>query len=108
MNAKQQNVREIDLTLNGNHCHGFPMTIAKGSPVWPFYKKLDVLGRLQNPSICYGTELKDFATHLFYSHKFEGEDTTQGWLGVSLTLDSSAGFSEAYSLGNALGKSELK
>ena len=99
INAKRYGVKEIDLTLNGNHCHGFPMQIGKGFPVWPYYKQLDVLGRLNNPNVHRSTAIEEFKASLFYAHKFEGEDTTQGWIGVSLSLDAPEGFTEAYSLG---------
>ena len=100
INAQRYGVKEIDLTLNGNHCHGFPMQVGKGFPVWPYYKKLDVLGQLNNANMFGTWSVNTFKTALFYSHKFEGEDTTQGWLGVSLSLDAPGGFTESYSLGN--------
>ena len=42
------------------------------------------------------TRLTDFQNSVIYSHKFEGEDASQGWLGLTLSLEQ--GLAEAYTL----------
>ena len=96
---KNYDIQDFSLTLNGSACQGFPMKISNNNPVWPFYKFYDVLGRNWNPGVSGQTKLEHFKDQVLFSHKFEGEEATQGWIGVSLTHRLPAGFTEQYSLG---------
>ena len=92
-------LQEVNLTLNGNSCHGFPIKVANENPVWLYYKFLDNIGRLENSSV--GTQLKllEFKKNMLISHKFEGEESPQGWIGLSLTLKEP--FRKSHTLGLA-------
>ena len=96
---KNYGIQDFSLTLNGTACQGFPMRISNDTPIWPYYKFYDVLGRTFNPNISGQTKLEHFKDQVIYAHKFEGEETTQGWIGVSMTHSDPAGFTEQYSLG---------
>ena len=91
-------VSEINLKLNGNSVHGYPLRINKSFPLWPYVKFNSVTNRLMNVNCCQQMTLQSFKTNTFYAHKFEAEDTSQGWISVTLTLDNTAGYTEPHSL----------
>ena len=93
---KNNGVKELNLTLNGNSCNGFPIRIQNDLAIWPYHKYLSTIGRLMDQSAASQTRLTDFQNSVIYSHKFEGEDASQGWLGLTLSLDQ--GLTEAYTL----------
>ena len=86
-NFENNGVKEVNLTLNGNSCNGFPMRIQNNVAIWPYQKYLATLGRLMDQTAASQTRLSDFQNSVIYAHKFEGEDATQGWLGVTLSLE---------------------
>ena len=86
MNFQNLNINEINLTLNGNSCLGFPLRIQNNYPIWPFFKLQDALGRLQNESIGRNLRMEDYSNNVVYCHKFEGEETSQGWVGLTLSF----------------------
>lgn len=90
-------MKEFGVTLNGNNCHGFPWKIDPEYPAWPYYKFIDALGRLNNSNV--GSQLlpQDFNNNLIFAHKFEGEESTTGWIGITLTLEKP--FKESHTLG---------
>ena len=96
---KNYNIQDFTLTLNGTACQGFPVKVSNNNPIWPYYKFYDVLGRNSNPVISGQTKLEQFKDQVIFAHKFEGEESTQGWIGVSLTHSNSSGFTEQFSLG---------
>ena len=84
---KPHGVIEFDLTLNGYSCNGFPITSENGSPTNCYEKFLETTGRKYNTTISEMINPWDFKQfHYIYSHKFEGETTDNGWLGVNLKL----------------------
>jgi len=96
---RNNGIKEINITLNGNSCHGYPLRINNDYPLWPYFKYHDVLGRLQNTSVGAQLTMAQFKDANLFAHKFEGEETSHGWLGVSITIGESAGFEEPYTLG---------
>ena len=94
-------IEEINLTLNGNSCHGYPVRVSNNNPIWLYQKFLDNIGRLENSTA--GTQLKllEFRKNMLISHKFEGEESPQGWLGISLNLKN------AFTTSHTLGKFKL-
>ena len=95
-NFKNNNLKEVNLTLNGNSCLGYPMRIQNDNPVWPYHKFYSTLGKLMDQSAAAQTRLDNFKNSVIFSHKFEGEDASQGWLGVTLSF--SEGLAEQYTL----------
>lgn len=98
-NFSHNQVKEISITLNGNHCHGYPMVINYSYPVWPYFKFYDVIGKLLNIDSPNQQSITSFKDNIIFAHKFEGEESMQGWLGVNLTLDSINGFTDQNTLG---------
>ena len=86
-NYENHNLKEVNLTLNGNSCHGFPLRMKNNKPVWAYFRLFDTLGRLLNSKLGRQWEMTDFAYNCLFSHKFEGEDTSSGWIGVDLAFD---------------------
>ena len=99
INFKNHGIKEINLTLNGNSCHGYPIKVKNDYPLWPYFKYQDVLGKTHNSNLGIQIAMEDFKNNALFAHKFEGEESTQGWLGVSLTLDKIEGFTENFTLG---------
>ena len=97
---KCHGVKEINLTLNGNPCLGFPIKITNNYPMWPYLKFHDVLGKLQNNGLSTQMTMVQFRKNMLYAHKFQGEESDQGWIGVSLTTENAAGFQKGFTLGN--------
>ena len=94
---KQHNVDELNITLSGNSVSGYPIKVAHGSPIFPLYKFLDTTGRLYNVFVGQGPCFTSFQKFLWiWSHKFEAEMTSQGWIGINLKL--SANFTEQMSM----------
>ena len=94
---KQHNVDELNITLSGNSVSGYPIKVAHGSPIFPLYKFLDTTGRLYNVFVGQGPCFSSFQKFLWiWSHKFEAEMTSQGWIGINLKL--SANFTEQMSM----------
>ena len=81
-------MNELNFTLNGNSVNGYPISIKNGSPINPMLKFFDVTNRLYNAQS--GESLDHIAFHynFIWSHKFEGESTGQGWIGLDMKLDS--------------------
>ena len=90
-------VKEFALTLNGNYCHGFPWKIDPEFPAWPYYKFMSVLGRLNNAESGTQRSPIEFNDSLIFAHKFEGEESTKGWLGITLALQNA--LTESHTLG---------
>ena len=98
INFKNYGIKEINLSLNGNPCHGYPIQIQNDYPLLPYVKMLEVLGRNQNTQLPAQINMAQFAENMIFAHKFEGEDSSQGWLGVCLSIAETSGFTEAYTL----------
>jgi hypothetical protein len=90
-------VNEINITLNGNSCHGYPIKVRNDFPLWPYVKFQDVLGSTLNSTLGNQIQMEQFMNQMLFAHKFEGEESHQGWIGVTLSLDKS--FDTAKTLG---------
>lgn len=84
---KQHNVEELNITLSGNSVSGYPVKISHGSPTYPLHKFLDTTGRLYSVFSGKTPSFTLFKTCMWiWSHKFEAEMTSQGWIGINLKL----------------------
>ena len=92
-------VTEINLKLNGNSVHGYPMKVNNNYPVWPYWRYNEVTNRVMNVECSKQNTILNFKDNLFYAHKFEAEETSQGWISLNLALRSIDGYSEPHSLG---------
>ena len=84
---KQHNVEELNITLSGNSVTGYPIKITHGSPIFPLHKFMDTTSRLYNVFCSETPSFTSFQNFMWiWSHKFESEMTSQGWIGVNLKL----------------------
>ena len=84
---KQYNVEELNITLSGNSVSGYPIKVAHGSPIYPLFKFNETTGRLYDVYTGRGPCFTAFERFMWiWSHKFEAEMTSQGWIGVNLKL----------------------
>ena len=81
-------MNELNFTLNGNSVNGYPISIKNGSPINPMLKFFDVTNRLYNAQSGESLDHIGFHYNFIWSHKFEGESTGQGWIGLDMKLDS--------------------
>ena len=93
---RNNNVEEMNITLNGNSVNGYPITIKDQSPIFPMQKFLDTTDRYYNVVSGESLSLMEFKYNFLWSHKFEAESADQGWLGVNFKLSSS--YTESMSL----------
>ena len=80
-------ITEVNLTLNGNSCHGYPIKTKNNYPLWSYVKFKDVLGKTFNSTLGNQMTIDEFKNKLVYAHKFEGEESQQGWLGIIISLE---------------------
>ena len=80
-------MKELNITLNGNPVNGYPIAIKNGSCLPALHKFLDVTGRLYNNQCGTSIDAAEFSYNFIYGHKFEGESSGQGWLGLDLKLE---------------------
>ena len=97
---KGADIKEIAITLNGNPVQGYPIKVTNSYPIWPFYKFYETLARLANIDAPSQHTLSTFKENIIYSHRFEGEESQQGWLGVNLTVNDPEGLADAFTLGS--------
>lgn len=95
---KRHGVCEFDLTLNGYSCHGFPLTSQNESPIQVYDKFLSTTNRKFQNACPKQVSPSDFNSFGYlYAHKFEGEVSETGWIGVNLKLENA--YQENYVLG---------
>ena len=82
----QHNVKEMNITLNGNSVNGYPMNVRGTNPIVPFQRFLDVTNRYYNVSSGQTFTFPEFKCNWLWSHSFESETTSQGWIGVNFKL----------------------
>ena len=76
----------MNISLNGNSVNGFPLNCKYGSPIIPFQKFLEATNRHYNIQAGGSFDCSQFAENWIWSHKFEAETSSQGWLGVNFTV----------------------
>lgn len=85
---KRHGVSEFDLTLNGFSCHGFPVTSENGSALQAYDKFLSTTNRKFQNVCSKQMSPSDFQNfNYIYAHKFEGESSETGWIGINLKLE---------------------
>ena len=81
-----QNVTDMNITLNGNSVHGYPMVIKDNSPIYPLQKFIDTTNQLYNASCGSCLTVPDYDCNFIHAHGFEGEMSSTGWIGVNFKL----------------------
>ena len=85
---ERHGISEFDLTLDGYSVNDFPITSENGSSIMIYEKFLRTTNRKFNNKCAQMMNYSDFKRfHYIYGHKFTGEVTEQGWIGVNLKLE---------------------
>ena len=83
----QQGVTRFNLTVDGQSVNGYPMEIANHTRVFPLVKFLDTTSRLLNINTGKTLSVETFKHNFLWSHKFEVEKSSSGWIGIDIKLD---------------------
>ena len=83
---EDNDVIAFNITLNGSSVNGYPIEVSKGCSAFTMQKFFDVTNRYYNIQCGENLSKTKFDYNYLWSHKFEGEETPQGWLGINLKL----------------------
>ena len=83
---RNNNVKEMTFTLNGAPVNGYPLTLRHENPIPAMQKFLDSTGRYYNVTAGETLTALEFKYNFLWSHQFEAENSSQGWLGVDFKL----------------------
>ena len=98
---QRHGVTELDLSINGYSCNGFPIQNTNGSALPAYTKWLQSTNRAYKNNCAEMINPLDFKRfHFIYSHKFDGELTEQGWLGIDIKLEKA--YEKNYILGDMI------
>lgn len=87
-NFEPNNLTDLNITLNGNSVHGFPINIKNNSVIFPLQKFMDVTGQLYNSQCASCFRIPEFQHNYIHAHRFEAESSDTGWIGVNFKLSS--------------------
>ena len=79
-------VKEFNFSVDGNSVNGYPLYNKNISPIYPYYKFMETTSRYMNPEAGEMMRIGQFLQNWIYSHRFDGETSERGWLGVDLKL----------------------
>ena len=85
-NFAENNVTELNISLNGRPVTGYPIRIKDGSETYPLFQFNDTVGRTYNNKCCAGLKKVTFQSNFIWAHRFEAEETSQGWIGIDIKL----------------------
>ena len=80
-------VKKFNLTLDGSSVNGFPIQISNQSLVYPLFKFNDTVNKLYNVTTADSFTGAEFTYNFIWSHNFESESTSSGWLGIEIELE---------------------
>ena len=86
-NFENHNVSEINITLNGSSVTGYPIEVRNGSDTNAMFQFNDTVGRTYNNKCCGGLKKSGFVSNYIWAHRFEAEETSQGWIGIDLKVE---------------------
>ena len=86
-NFGPHNVSRMNISLNGNSVNGYPVNVENERCTIPLTKFIDCTNQLQN--INGGRQMKPFEFNFnwLWSHCFEAEESSRGWIGVDFKVD---------------------
>ena len=83
----QHGVVRFNLTIDGQSVNGYPIEVSNPSRVVPLSKFLDTTSRLLNVDTAKTMSVPTFKHNYLWSHKFEVEKSSSGWIGIDLKVD---------------------
>ena len=85
-------VNKMNISLNGNSVNGYPLKIHNGISTKALTKFIECTNRICNISTGQMMTDSEFAYNWLWSHCFESEETSRGWIGIDFELENA--FSE--------------
>ena len=82
----QHGVVRFNLTIDGQSVNGYPIEVSNPSRVFPLAKFLDTTSRLLNVDAAKTQGVNTFKHNYLWSHKFEVEKSSSGWIGIDFKL----------------------
>ena len=83
----QHDVIRFNLTVDGQSVNGYPLEIGNHTRVLPLAKFLDTTSRLLNINSGKTLCVETFKHNFLWSHKFEVEKSSSGWIGIDMKLE---------------------
>ena len=80
-------VSQMNITLNGNSVNGYPLRSENERPTVPLTKFIDCTEQLYITSGGQQISASEFKFNWLWSHCFEAEESSRGWIGVDFKVD---------------------
>ena len=80
-------VCQINISLNGNSVNGYPLKVQSERPVIPMTRFVDCTNQIQNVDAGATLNSTEFNFNWLWSHCFEAEETSRGWIGIDFKVD---------------------
>ena len=81
-------IQTFNINLNGNSVNGYPLQVLNAIPTHCYQKFISSTNRLCNINGGKMLGPNEFQFNWLWSHQFEAEDASSGWLGVNFKLSS--------------------
>ena len=83
----QHGVTRFNITVDGQSVNGYPLEVRNHTRVFPLAKFLDTTSRLLNINTGKCLQVGTFKHNFLWSHKFEVEKSSTGWIGIDMKLE---------------------
>ena len=93
---KCHGVSRFNISIDGTSVNGYPINVENGSPVYPLVKFNDTLDKITNISCSGGFTMAEFAYNYIWSHHFQAEQSSTGW--INIDIDFKAALSDSKTL----------
>ena len=80
-------VCQMNISLNGNSVNGYPLKVDNERPVIPMSRFVDCTNQIQNVDSGATLSPTEFNYNWLWSHCFEAEETSRGWIGIDFKID---------------------
>ena len=80
-------ISQMNISLNGNSVNGYPVRVQSERPVIPMSKFVDCTNQIQSVDSGATLNSSEFMFNWLWSHCFEAEETSRGWLGIDFKVD---------------------
>ena len=77
-------VERFNISIDGTSVNGYPINVENGSPIYPLAKFNDTLDKLSNISCAGGFTLAEFTYNYLWSHHFQAEQNSTGWINIDI------------------------
>ena len=83
---KAHGVEWMNITLNGVSVNGYPIMVKNEDAIFPLYKFLDTIQKIDDIATGDSFTPVAFDFNYLWSHAFEGELVSSGWLGIEFKV----------------------